>query len=401
MLTARQLESLGSLIPDPEPPLALPPGGRIVRVAETLLDGNELDYVSECIRGSWISSAGSFVPRLEAEFAAAIECRYAIACSSGTAAVHLALAAAGVGPGDEVLVPAFTMIATATAVRYVGADPVLVDSDPVTWNIDPHRLADKLSPRTRAVVVVHTYGEPADMDAINAFAARNGLIVIEDAAEAHGARHHGVPVGGIGAVGAFSMYGNKILTAGEGGLVTTSDERIATVARELRDHAFSPERHFWHRRIGFNYRMTNLQAAVGLAQTERFEQLLERRRLSAERYRAALEGIEGIVLPPGGEGSVNWMFGIRITPELGVSRDGLRRALAARGVETRTFFVPMHLQPIYYERFAGQRYPVAEELGRTGLYLPSGPNLNRDDIAYVADAVRASRGSSARTPSRS
>jgi perosamine synthetase len=201
-------------------------------------------------------------------------------------------------------------------------------------------------------------------------------------------------------VAAFSLYGNKIVTSGEGGLVTTNDERIAEVARELRDHAFSRERHFWHRRVGFNYRMSNLQAAVGLAQTERMDALVARRRENAARYRAALEGIEGIQLPPEVEGGVTWMFGITVEDGFGSSRDELRAALAAHGVETRTFFVPLHLQPVNYRRFAGQRYPVAEQLGRKGLYLPSGPSLSADDVDYVADAVRSSRGAAAgSTPS--
>jgi perosamine synthetase len=391
-LTADELAPLHArgLVPDPEPALEHPPGARVIRVSETLLDGNELAYVSECVTGNWISSAGSFVPRLQEAFAAAVSCRFAIACSSGTAALHLALAAAGIGEGDEVLMPAFTMIATANAACYVGAEPVLVDSDPRTWNIDPERLADKLTRRTRAVVAVHTYGIPAEMDPIREFAQRNGLLVIEDAAEAHGARYHGHPVGSIGDVAAFSLYGNKILTSGEGGMVTTDDERIAEVARELRDHAFSRERHFWHRRLGFNYRMTNLQAAIGLAQVERFEQLLERRRANEQRYREALAGIEGLQLPPAVPGSVTWMFGVRVEDSFGIGRDELRRRLASAGVETRTFFVPMHLQPIHHRRFAGQRYPVAEQLGRTGLYLPSGPGLEDDEIAYVADAVAGS-----------
>jgi len=401
--TTRQAQSpehepvwIAELIPDPEPPLAEPPEGRVVRVADTLLDGNELQYVAECVTGNWISSAGSFVPRLERTFADAVGARFAVVCSSGTAALHLAFAAAGIGPGDEVLMPAFTMIATANAARYVGAEPVLIDADPETWNLDPERLGDKLTRRTRAVVAVHTYGLPADMDAICSFARRNGLLVIEDAAEAHGAHYRGAPVGSIGDVAAFSFYGNKIVTSGEGGSVTTNNQRIAEVARELRDHAFSAERHFWHRRLGFNYRMTNLQAAVGLAQAERLEQLVERRRKNAQRYGEALAGIDGIELPPQADGSVNWMYGIRVSRRPGIGRDELRRRLAAHGVETRTFFVPLHLQPIYRVRFAGQRYPVAEQLGASGLYLPSGPALSDEDIAYVADAIRSAQ---ARTPS--
>jgi perosamine synthetase len=376
--------------PAPEPTLLRPRGGRLLRVAETSLDGNELSYVTECVDDNWISSAGSFVPRFEEAFGAAVDCRFAVACSSGTAALHLALAASGVSSGDEVILPAFTMIATANAVRYLGADPALVDADPLTWNIDHRRLGDKLSRRTCAVIAVHTYGRPAEMDPIRDFADRNGLTLVEDAAEAHGARYSGRPVGSIGDVAAFSLYGNKILTTGEGGIVTTNDEAVGRVARELRDHAFSTDRHFWHRRLGFNYRMSNLQAAVGLAQTERLQQLLSLRRENARRYREALAGVDGIMLPEEGEGAVTWMFGVRVTDAFGVSRDELRRRLAGRGVETRPFFVPLHMQPIYSQRFSGQRYPVAEELGRDGLYLPSGPGLSDDDIAYVAEAVRAS-----------
>ena len=345
----------------------------------------------ECLSDNWISSAGSFVPRLESAFARAVGCRSAVACSSGTAALHLALAAAGVGAGDEVLIPAFTMIATASAPRYLDADPVLVDADPRTWNLDPTALADKLTARTRALIVVHTYGQPADMDPILEFAQRNRLIVVEDAAEAHGASYRARPIGSLGDAAAFSLYANKIVTSGEGGMVTTNDPRVAELARELRDHAFSRERHFWHRRLGFNYRMTNLQAAVGLAQVERWDELMARRRENARRYGQALAGIEGIATPPQQPGGVVWMFGITVAPEFGIGRDELRRRLAARGVETRTFFVPMHVQPVHAGRFRGQRYPVAERLGRTGLYLPSGPALTDDDIDYVAQAIRASR----------
>jgi perosamine synthetase len=377
------------LIAGPEPVVQAPPGRRVLTVADTLLDGNESRYVQQCLADNWISSAGSFVPRLESEFARAVGCRFAIACSSGTAALHLALAATGVGAGDEVLIPAFTMIATASAPCYLGADPVLVDADPSSWNLDPAALADKLTTRTRALIVVHTYGQPAEMEPILEFARRNRLIVVEDAAEAHGARYRGQPVGGLGDAAAFSLYANKIVTSGEGGIVTTNDPQVAELARELRDHAFSRERHFWHRRLGYNYRMTNLQAAVGVAQVERFDELVALRQRLAERYDAALAGIDGVEPAPRQPGGVTWMYGIRIGEAFGISRDELRRRLAARGVETRTFFVPLHLQPVHSRRFAGQRYPVAEALGRTGLYLPSGPRLTVEDVAYIAEAVRA------------
>jgi len=369
----------------------VPAPERIVPVADTRLDGNELRYVNECIQSNWISSAGAFVGRFEEEFAAASGCRYGVACSSGTAALHLALAAAGVGVGDEVLIPAFTMIATANSVGYVGAEPVLVDSNAGTWNLDVERLADALSPRTRAITVVHTYGSPCDMTAINEFAERNGLAVIEDAAEAHGAVHRGRRVGGLGTVGAFSFYGNKILTTGEGGMVTTDDARIAEAARKLRDHGFSGRTHFWHRHAAFNYRIGNIPAAIGLAQSERLDELLGIHRHIDSAYRERLDDVPGLELAPrpqDGE-SACWVFGMRVGEDFGCSRDELRAHLAARGIETRTFFVPIHVQPIYRARFAGQRFPVAEELGRTGLYLPSGPLLSDSEIDYVAAAVRS------------
>ena len=390
-LTDAELARIADQVPDPEPELERHAAKRVVGVADTLLDGNELAYLSECVEGNWVSSAGPFVGRLEEAYAEAVGCRHAVACSSGTTALHLALAAAGIGPGDEVIVPAFTMIATPNAATYVGADPVLVDTDPGTWNLDIARLGDKLSRRTRAIVVVHTYGLPADVDAICDFADRNGLVVVEDAAEAHGATFNGRAVGSLGAVAAFSLYGNKILTSGEGGVVTTHDDRIAQIARELRDHAFSPERHFWHRRRGFNFRMSNLQAAVGLAQTERLEELVQRRREVGRRYREGLAAVEGVGLAPEPDGAVTWMFGITVSDRFGISRDELRRRLAARGVETRGFFVPIHMQPIYRQRYGGQRYPVAEDLGRRGLYLPSGPGLEGADIDHVIESLVSSR----------
>jgi perosamine synthetase len=405
----RELDPIRHLIPGEEPTLEMPrpanglPGpDRIVPVADTRLDGNELRYVGECVQTNWVSSTGAFVTRFEEEFAAAAQARFGVACSSGTAALHLALAATGIGAGEEVLIPTFTMIATANAVGYVGATPVLIDSDPATWNIDVERLADALSPRTRAIVVVHTYGSPCDMDAVNELAERNGLAVIEDAAEAHGALYRGRPVGSLGNAGAFSFYGNKILTTGEGGMVTTDDERIAKAARKLRDHGFSGRTHFWHRHAAFNYRMSNLQAAVGVAQTERMAELVGLHRRIDDRYRVRLEGTSGLELPPRPEHgeSACWVFGIRVQSDFGCSRDQLRERLAARGIETRTFFVPMHLQPIYRARFRGQRFPVAEELGRTGLYLPSGPLLSDLEVDYVAAEVRAAAGAPGGIPTR-
>jgi len=397
-LTDDELAPIRHLIPGPEPTLTPIGDGaglarRTLPVADTLLDGNELRYLTECVRSNWISSAGPFVKEFERRFAGAMGCEFGIACSSGTAALHLALAAQGLEAGDEVILPTFTMIATPNAVAYTGATPVLVDSEPRTWNMDPEQVAARVTARTRGIVVMHTYGHPVDMDAIARVADAHGLWIIEDAAEAHGARYRGRPVGSLGGAACFSFYANKIVTTGEGGMVTTNDEKLARVARRLRDHAFSEERHFWHKHLGFNYRMTNLQAAIGLAQTERLAALIETRRLNARRYAARLHDIRGLTLPVESAGTTNafWMYGVLVEDDFGCSRDELRARLARRGVETRTFFIPIHLQPIYHRAHRGESYPVAEALGRKGLYLPSGATLSEAEVAYVAESVAAAQ----------
>ncbi len=384
-------------IPGPDPIVtpcpSVPPdrAGRsgFIPVSDTTLDGNELRYLTECVRSNWISSAGSFVSRFEDAFAAAVGCEFGVACSTGTAALHLALAAVGIGPGDEVIIPTFTMIAVANTVEYTRARATLVDAEPITWNLDPSLIEGKIGPNTKAIIVAHTYGCPADMAALHALAAKHSLILIEDAAEAQGARCDAIPAGSLGDVASFSFYANKIITTGEGGMVTTNDRAIADKARKLRGHAFSDDRHFWHEMIGFNYRMTNMQAAVGLAQTERLAHLVDIRLENARRYSAALSGTPGLTLPPDppGRRNVFWMYSILVEEEFGCSRDELRRHLAAKGIETRTFFIPIHLQPIYRDRFQGQPYPIADALCRKGLYLPSGPGLSMASIEYIAREI--------------
>jgi perosamine synthetase len=397
------MAELARIIPGPEPALEVripripvveeELTRRIIPVSDPTLTGNELRYLTQCIQSNWISSAGRFVREFEDAFATAVGARYGVACSNGTTALHLLLAALGVGPGDEVVTPTFTMIATANAIRYTGATAVLVDAERETWNMDVGRVEAALTPRTRGVLVVHTYGHPVDMDPLLELADRRGLWVVEDAAEAHGARYKGRPAGSLGRAASFSFYANKIVTTGEGGMVTTNDEELARLGRRLRDHAFSDERHFWHKYLGFNYRMTNLQAAVGLAQTERLEEFVEIRRVNAARYTRRLARVPGLTLPverPWAR-NVYWMYGVLVEDAFGISRDELRRRLARRGIETRTFFIPIHVQPIYYELYKGLRYPVAEELCRRGLYLPSGATLTEAEIAYICDAVREAR----------
>ena len=401
-LTMEELGDLAEIIPGPEPTLEVAlnpipqfeptPRREIIRVCEPTLRGNELAYVTDAVQTNWISSGGKYIPRFEALFAEKMGTRYGIACMNGTIALHLALATLGLEPGDEVIIPAFTMIATANAVTYVNAVPVLVDSEMATWNMDPEQIEAKITPRTRAISVVHTYGHPVDMDAVNDIAARHGLFVLEDAAEAHGASYKGRPVGSLGDAACFSFYGNKIITTGEGGMITTNREDVARLAWNLRDHAFSTDRHFWHKFVGFNYRMTNLQAAIGLAQTEQLETFVAARRAHAARYTRLLKQIPGIVTPPEATWARNvyWMYGILLDKEFGLSRDELRGRLARRGIETRTFFIPMHCQPVYFDQYRGQRYPVAEDLCRRGLYLPSASSLTSDDIEVVVEAIKES-----------
>ncbi len=363
---------------------------RSIPVCEPTLRGNEKKYVNECLDTNWISSAGRFITAFERAFADECETRYAVACTSGTSALHLAMATMDLGPGDEVILPTFTMIATVNAVAYTGATPVLVDSEPETWNIDMNQVADKITQKTRLVVPVHTYGHPADMDSLMALADKHGFSVLEDAAEAHGATYKGRKVGGLGHAAAFSFYANKNITTGEGGMITTNDEAFAKTSRTLRDHAFSPERHFWHKFRGFNYRMTNVQAAIGLAQVERLNELVARRRENAALYNLLLADVPGIVRPPQAAyvENVFWMYCVLVRKEFGMNRDALRRFLGGEGIETRTFFIPIHFQPIYYDFFRGQRFPVAESLCKEGFYYPSSASLTDDDIHFVAKITR-------------
>jgi perosamine synthetase len=393
-------EELAAVIPGKDPELSvtikripvseIDLSSRIIPVCEPTLTGKELEYVRDCLESNWISSAGKYIPIFEEKFAAECDCKYGVACANGTVALHLGLAAMGVGPGDEVILPTFTMIATINAVTYTGATPVLIDSEPGTWNMDVEQLAAKITPKTKVVMPMHTYGHPVDMDPVMELAQKHGLYVLEDAAEAHGAEYKGRRAGGLSHGGCFSFYANKIITTGEGGMITTNNAQFAALAYNLRDHAFSHERHFWHKFIGFNYRMTNLQAAVGLAQTEQMGQFIEARRRNAALYTELLKEIPGLVTPPQAEWAKNvfWMYSLLVEDEFGLTRDQLRAFLARRGIETRTFFIPMHLQPVYYQAFKGQRYPVAEMLCQRGFYLPSASSLTERQIRYIALIVR-------------
>jgi perosamine synthetase len=381
------------LIPGKEPHLlpcaSGPRKGKLYHVAETRLAGNERDYLNQCIDSNWISSKGPFVSQFESAFARYIGCKHGVACSSGTVALHLVLTALGLGPGDEVLIPAFTMIAVANAVRYTGASCKLVDSEPAHLNLDPASIDAAVTARTKAIIVVHTYGHPAQMNRVKTIAQGHDLLLIEDAAEAHGAKISNQRVGSLGVAGTFSFYANKIVTTGEGGMITTDDTRLANLMRRLRDHAFHPERHFWHEYVGLNYRMTNLQAAIGLAQTERIDAIIAARRRLRAWYDEGLKSISGLQLPSEARRcrSVFWMYAIRLDPSFGCASHELRQQLADRGIETRSFFIPIHLQPAYIGQFRGERFPVAEQLCKSGLYLPTHENLEEGDVDWICKQI--------------
>jgi perosamine synthetase len=355
-------------------------------VAAPAFHGNELRYVTECVATNWISSQGRFVGEFEQKFAEFVGARFGIAVSNGTVALHLALVLGGIGPGDEVIVPTLTFAATANAVRHAGADPVFVDSDPLTWNMDPAAVERQIGARTKAIIPVHLYGHPADMDALTAIAHRHGLFVVEDAAEAHGARIGDTPVGAIGHIGCFSFFGNKIITTGEGGMLTTNDPALAERARVLRDHGMSRQRKYWHETVGYNYRLTNLQAAVGVAQLEQIDGFLEKRRAIAEWYSTHLASDSRVELPGQAPWArrVNWLFTVMLRD--GIDRDHIVARLNDRGIDSRPVFAPVHTMPPYA---TGQQLPVAEDIARRGLSLPSSIGLAPQDIARVCEALSA------------
>ena len=364
----------------------------MIPVCVPLIGERELEYVTDCVRTNWISSKGRYVNEFEEGFSRYCGAKEGISTTNGTTALHLALASLGVGKGDEVIIPAFTMMSTAFAVLYCNATPVLVDAEPDTWNMDVNALESKVTDRTKVILPVHIYGHPCDMDPIIEVADSHGIRVVEDAAEAHGALYKGRKTGGIGDCGCFSFYANKIITTGEGGMIVTSDPAIAERARSLKDLAFQKDRRFLHTDVGFNYRMTNIQAAIGLAQLERIDEFAEMRRAHAALYTRLLRGVRGIRFPverPWAR-NVYWMYSILLTDDFGMGREALMGELGERGIETRTFFMPVHEQPVCTGMglFPGERYPVAGDIGRRGLYLPSGSGLTNEEIGYVCTTIR-------------
>jgi len=361
----------------------------MIPIAEPLLGDEELSNVVEAVKSGWISSKGKFIPEFEEKFARYCGVKYGVATSNGTAALHLALEALGIGEGDEVIVPTLTFIATANAVRYTDAKPVFADSHPDYWCIDPEKIESLITPKTKAIIPVHLYGHPCDMDAIMAIANRHNLYIIEDAAEAHGAEYKGRKVGSFGDIACFSFYGNKIMTTGEGGMCLTNDEELVQRMRILRDHGMNPNKKYWYDIVGFNYRMTNMQAAVGVAQLGKLDKFIEKKRQIARWYSEGLKGLEGkglVKLHPEMPWArcVYWMYSILITHNFGVSRDQFIKKLAESGIETRPLFYPIHRMPPYR---SVERFQVAEELSKTGISLPGGSKLAKEEIRIIVEAV--------------
>lgn len=366
----------------------------MIPVASADLSGNEERYVLDALRSTWISSTGAYVDRFEHEFAEFAGAASSIAVVNGTAALHLALMGLDVRPGDEVILPSLTYVATANAVRYVGAEPVFVDVDPSTWCLDPAGLEGAITPRTRGVIAVHLYGHPADMDLINRVAGVHGLWVVEDAAEAHGALYRGRPVGGLGRVGAFSFYGNKILTSGEGGALTVNDPQLDVRLRTLRGQGVDPHRRYFFPVVGYNFRLTNLACAILCAQLERYEELAARRQEIFALYEEGLTGLAGLGFQPVAEWAdpARWLFCVTVDEEVaGLSRDEIASRLAKDDIDTRPFFIPLHRLPPYRRESEarGERLPHTDRLSLQGLNLPTSTRMSDSDVGKVIESIRA------------
>jgi len=359
-------------------------------IAEPEIGEEELKNIVEAVKSGWISSKGRFIEEFEKSFANYIGMKYGISTSNGTTALHLALVALGIGPGDEVIVPDLTFAATINAVLYTGAKPVIVDVNPLYWGADPVAIKNAITKNTKAIIPVHLYGHPCDIGAIMEIAEYYGLYVVEDAAEAHGAEYKGKKVGSFGHISCFSFYANKIITTGEGGMCLTNDAELAEKMKILRDHGMNPIKRYWHDVVGFNYRMTNLQAALGVAQLAKIDKFIEKKRIIAKVYAEELSSIDGITLHPEMPWAkcVYWLYSILIDDrKLGISRDELAHSLKNDGIETRSFFYALHEMPPYQE-YARGSYAVSSDLSRKGLNLPSSVKLTEEDIIYIVRRIK-------------
>jgi len=358
---------------------------QMIPVYQPSLCGKEREYVIDCLDSSWISSKGKYIDLFEKAFAEYTGIKYGASVCNGTVALHVALKALGIGQGDEVIVPTFTYIASVNAIAYTGASPVFVDSLPETWQMDPADVRRKISNRTKAIMVVHLYGHPCDMLFLKNIVEEKNLIMIEDCAEGIGSRVEGKHVGGFGDIAAFSFFGNKTITTGEGGMVLTNNKKLHENIVHLKGQGLAKDRQYWHDAIGYNYRMTNICAAIGLAQMERIEIFIERKLEIANRYRMAFNGTN-ILFHKQDKGVSHsyWMCSVLI--EEATKRDELREYLAEKGIETRPLFFPAHTMPIY-SHLAKSDYPVAEDIAMRGINLPSYPSLTNSQIDYICEMI--------------
>jgi len=365
----------------------------MISVSEPLLGAKELSNIIKCVKSGWISSKGAYVKKFEDKFAEFCNTKYAISTTNGTSALHLSLASLGVKQGDEVIIPSFTMIATAFAVMYTGAKPIFVDCDPRTWTMDSSSIEKMITRKTKAIIPVHIYGHPVEMKTISKLSKKHKLFIIEDAAEAHGAEYNNRKCGSLGDIGCFSFYSNKIITTGEGGMLVTNSKKIAQKARMLKDLSHSPNRRFLHAELAYNYRMTNMQAAIGYAQLDRIKELINKRRNSALLYNKYLCGVKEVRLPAEEDWAKNvyWMYAIVLERNAKIGRDRLMKKLLDYGIETRPFFVPMHSQPIMKKLSLvnkNTRYPVSDYISKNGLYLPTSPLLTEKNIKYISRTIK-------------
>lgn len=366
----------------------------MIPVYEPDIGKKELENVIHCVKTGMISgTAGEYIGELETKFSSYCGQKYGVATSSGTTALHLAMASLGINAGDEVLVSSLTNMATFFAVLYQGAAPVPVDIEPDTWNINPTLIEEKVTRRTKAILVVHIYGHPVDMEPVLAIAKRYNLYVIEDCAEAHGALYKGQKVGSLGDIGCFSFYANKIITTGEGGMITTNNANLANKAHSLRSLAYGSSNKFMHADIGFNYRMTNLEAAIGCAQLEKIDEIIEKKRKIARYYNESLKDVSGLQLPVEKTYATNvyWMYHVVLHEEFGFPRELVMSKLKDYEIETRASFIPYNMQQIFIRRgwASGDECPVANYVAENGFYIPSGPLLKEKELEYVVNVIKS------------
>ncbi|MEC7875256.1 MAG: DegT/DnrJ/EryC1/StrS family aminotransferase [Pseudomonadota bacterium] len=362
----------------------------IIPVSEPLIGKREEELVLDCLRSGWISSEGKYVKEFEKKCASYCSMNAGISVSAGTAALQVAVSCLPIDKGDEIIMPAFTIISCATAIIESGAKPVLVDCDPDTWTMNTEEIEQKITNKTKAIMAVHIYGHSVDMQPVNELAKKHNLFVIEDAAEAHGAEYKGTKCGGLSDISILSFYANKLVTTGEGGMVLTNNKEFEERARSLRNLCFKKEKRFFHTEIGHNYRMSNIQAAIGLAQLEKLDLFVDRKREMAKSYNNQLSKLP-LQLPIEKEWAKNiyWMYGIVLNKQAGIVRSDFMKELEKKGIESRPFFVGMHEQPVLRDMglFSGENYPVCEYISKQGLYLPSGHAITNSQIQYITDSI--------------